>query len=177
MSGSCEFSPQLSIDEAFKLAGAHNASKEAPAMAAGIAIMDGDFSRQNLTVIFDWKTQKRGKSRLRRNSDQEIADVLAMASRAQTPRAAIGVLLALYGVDTPVASAVMTALRPTEFTIIDFRALEALGNFSKCRSLPFYLSYLDFCRGLALEWRMPLRKLDHALWGWSEKRSKAAREK
>ena len=97
---------------------------------------------------------------------------LRIAVYAETPRAAIAVLTGLYGVDTPVASAVMTAIRPETFTILDFRALEALGNPTNDRSLPFYLAYLILYQP-AKCWRMQLRELDRALWRWSEERSKA----
>lgn len=53
------------------------------------------------------------------------------------------------------------------YTVIDFRALEALGSDSTDRSVNFYLAYLDFCRLLAKAHRIKLRDLDRALWQWS----------
>jgi len=67
----------------------------------------------------------------------------------------------------PVASAVLTAINPERFTIIDFRSLEALGAETKDRSVGFYLEYLDYCRNLVRENRTELRTLDRALWQWS----------
>jgi hypothetical protein len=61
------------------------------------------------------------------NSDGDIRDPLRLAVEATTERAAIAVLTGLRGIEIPVASAIMAAIRPDHFTIVDFRALEALG--------------------------------------------------
>lgn len=90
---------------------------------------------------------------------------------AKEPRSAIAVLMGLHGVHTPVASAVATAIHPQVHTILDFRALETLGNPTRDRTIPFYCAYLGYCTELAREWQMPLRTLDRALWQWSCERS------
>jgi len=46
-----------------------------------------------------------------------------LALAARTERSAISVLRGLAGVDVPVASAIMTAIDPKRYTILDFRAL------------------------------------------------------
>jgi hypothetical protein len=123
-----------------------------------------------LVTIFKWKTKGRGKTRLRKNSDAEIADALNLASHAETERAAVAVLLGLHGVQVPVASAILTAIDPERYTVIDFRALESLGCDSKDRSVNFYLAYLKTCRHLASKHKVTLRNLDRALWQWSSER-------
>jgi hypothetical protein len=168
--------PQLSKAEARKLAQQHETSAEGKeALEAGRAIRGGDFSVEPLRTIYIWKTGGRGKSRLERNSEAEIKEALHLASIAKEPRSAIAVLVGLSGVDVPVASAILTAMYPKKYTILDFRALEALGNRTKDRSLRFYLSYLRYCIELARKWGMPLRDLDHALWDWSKHRKKKSR--
>ena len=114
------------------------------ALAAGHRIDDGEYTRKNLGEIFEWKTKGRGRSRLLRNTDREIADALALVVKAQTERAAIAVLTGLHGVNVPVASAILTAIDPDRYTVIDFRALAALGSKTQNRSIDFYLDYL--CR-------------------------------
>lgn len=156
----------MTRDEAVQLAAAYAAHEDEDPLAAGREIEAGDFSRKNLGRIFRWKTKDRGKSRLCENSDQEIRDALRLAVSAETPRSAIAVLTGLYGVDTPVTSAVMTAIRPGAFTVLDFRALAALGYEGTNRSVPLYLEYLRYCTSLAERWNMPLRQLDRALWTW-----------
>ena len=98
------------------------------------------------------------------NGDGEIADALSLACAANTERAAISVLCGLTGVDTPVASAILTWINPERYTVIDFRALEALGNETNDRTVNFYLCYLSACRRLAKEHGVSLRNLDRALW-------------
>jgi hypothetical protein len=138
------------------------------ALAAGQRIGGGEYTRKNLNEIFEWKTKGRGRSRLLRNSDREIADALALAVKAQTERVAIAVLIGLHGVNVPVASAILTAIDPDRYTVIDFRALQALGSNTRDRSINFYLDYLAVCRQLAKKHRATLRDLDRALWQWSD---------
>ncbi len=145
----------------------YNPSDDNPALKAGKAIRDGTYTRANVKVIFCWKTKGRGITRLDKNSDAEIRDALSLATAARTERAAISVLRGLQGVDTPVASAILTAIDPERYTVIDFRALEALGNETNDRSVNFYLNYLDACRQLAKKHKVSLRDFDRALWRWS----------
>jgi hypothetical protein len=145
------------------------------ALRAGRGISAGDYSRDNLQTIFRWKTGGRGMSRLERNTDDEIADALQLAVRAAADRSAVAVLCGLNGVAVPVASAILTAINPERFTIIDFRALESLGVTDRQAyyTIDFFIHYLRFCRRLANECRVGLRTLDRALWQWSKEKSKA----
>lgn len=140
------------------------------ALQAGQRIASGDYSRVDLEAIFTWKTGGRGISRLRRNSEIEIRDALRLARTAQTERAAIAVLCGLCGVEIPVASAILTAIDPERYTIIDFRALESLGVKNSWHTVDSYLRYLDQCRELARQNAVSLRELDRALWQWSKER-------
>jgi hypothetical protein len=87
------------------------------------------------------------------------------------------VLCGLSGVAVPVASAILTAIDPTKYTIIDFRALEALGTVTTERSVGFYLKYLCVCRNLAERHGIGLRDLDRALWQWSADRADDAQKR
>lgn len=147
------------------------------ALNAGKQIREGQYTRKNLQAIFEWKTNGRGRSRLAKNTDEEIADALRLAIAAKTDRAAVATLMGLNGVQAPVASAVLTAIDPARFTIIDFRALAALTVIQPTITTNFYLVYLDKCRVLAKQNNVTLRSLDRALWQWSkenptEKRSR-----
>ncbi len=110
-----------------ELSDAYSYPKEASVFEAGKRIASGDYSRANLEVIFEWKTKGQGRTRVAANSDDEIADALRLVLAAKTERAAVAVLCGLHGVQIPVASAILAAIDPARFTIIDFRALEALG--------------------------------------------------
>lgn len=163
-----DFRPRISKDQAEVLAERYEPSDDTPALKAGERIRSGGCSRDNLKVIFKWKTKDRGKSRLDKNSDQEIEEALQIATQAIQPRSAIAVLTGLTGVAVPVASAIMTAIHPDRYSIIDFRALETLDSDIDTHSLEDYLKYLDYCIGLARKWGIPLRTLDRALWQWSK---------
>jgi hypothetical protein len=151
----------------------YRSAEDNPALKAGADIRAGStYLRESVEAIFMWKTKGRGISRLRKNSDGEITDALTLATAAKTERAAVSVLCGLQGVDVPVASAILTAIDPERYTVIDFRALEALGNKSNDRTVNFYLAYLDACRQLAQEHQVSLRDLDRALWQWSSEQTK-----
>lgn len=150
-----------------EIASRYPAGEDAKALAAGVRIRAGTYTRVELIEIFEWKTKGRGKSRLALNTDAEITDALELASQAATDRAALAVLCGLHGVDVPVASAILTAIDPLRFTVIDFRALAALGCSTIDRSVPSYLAYLQACRVLAAAHKASLRDLDRALWQWS----------
>ncbi len=165
-----QFKLQIKPDDIVKLARRYGPEQDEGALEAGRRIKEGEFIRKNLTGIFNWKTKGRGRSRLCLNSDKEIADALRLAVSAGTERAAVAVLVGLHGVLVPVASAVLAAIDPERYTVIDFRALEALGSNSSDRSVNFYLAYLDHCRRLAREYRVSLRDFDRALWQWSSER-------
>ena len=166
--GSPKFELQFKPTDIPERAKRYGYPQDDAALAAGRRIREGEFTRKNLLDIFEWKTKGRGRSRIRRNSDKEIADALRLAVSAKTERAALAVLLGLNGVQVPVASAILTAIDPKRYTIIDFRALEALGSSSSNRSVNFYLAYLDFCLQLAAAHRVKLRDLDRALWQWRD---------
>lgn len=163
-----EFRLQFKPARIRKLAELYKAAmddKEPKALAAGGRISEGSRARSDFLAIVDWKT-KRVKSRVRKNIPGEIADALSLAISAKTDRAAIAVLVGLNGVAVPVASAILTAIDPDKYTVIDFRALEALGNDSSDRSVDF-CGYLNHCRLLAKKHQVTLRELDRALWRWS----------
>jgi hypothetical protein len=164
-----QFAPALLRE----LAARYQYDDENKALMAGSRIAGGENSRTNLEVIFRWKTGGRGISRLSRNTDTEIEDALRMAVGAQTERAAVAVLCGLYGVEVPVASAVLTAINPQRYTIIDFRALESLGIKSYYATVDYYLVYLAQCRDLAHQHSIGLRELDRALWQWSKEQAQA----
>ena len=152
---------------------------EKAAFEAGEAIRNGDFTLANLEAIVRWKSE-RVVHYLIGNSNEKIRRVLAVAASPQaSTEEAVSALLELHGVDIPVASAILAAIYPERYTVLDFRALEALGHAR--HDVRFYEEYLDFCKRLAesnivkpqsdLPAPTPLRALDRALWEWSRSHS------
>jgi hypothetical protein len=89
---------------------------------------------------------------------------------ANEPGSAFGVLMGLNGVAVPMASAILTAIDQKKYTVVDYRALEALSLSDVAYyKLDFYLlDYFPECQRLAKEKKVDLRTLDRALWAWSE---------
>ena len=149
---------------------------EEAAFEAGEAIRGGDYSLANLEAIVRWKSE-RVVHYLIANSNEKIKSALAVAASPNaTTGDAVKALVDLHGVDIPVASAILAAIYPERYTVLDFRALEALGHAR--HDLLFYEEYLAFCKRLAeseivtpqddLPAPTPLRALDRALWQWSK---------
>jgi hypothetical protein len=106
-----------------------------------------------------------------KNSDEDVASVLRFAIEAvdksgNTERA-FRELQSLKGIGLPVASAILTAIFPDRFTVIDIMALRALSvPEGTPMSMPLYLRYLAFCGSQAERLGISLRDMDRALWQW-----------
>jgi hypothetical protein len=81
-------------------------AKDDRAYEAGRRIAAGDHTRANLEVIVRWKSERR-VALIARNTDAEIEDALRLVLLAKEPRSAFGILMALSGVATPMASAIL----------------------------------------------------------------------
>lgn len=168
---------QQLADEYWQKSGVKDRELEKAAFEAGEAIRNGDYTLANLEAIVRWKSERLVQY-LIGNSNEKIRQVLAVAASPETStEAAVRALLELHGVDLPVASAILAAIFPERYTVLDYRALEALGHAR--HDVRFYEEYLSFCKRLAesnivtpqseLPAPTPLRTLDRALWEWSRK--------
>jgi hypothetical protein len=166
---------QQLADEYWQKAGEKEHELEKAAFEAGEAISKGEYSLANLEAIVRWKSE-RTVHYLIANSNEKIKRVLAVAASPQSStEAAVKALLELHGVDITVASAILAAIFPERYTVLDFRTLEALGHAP--HDVRFYEEYLAFCKRLAdsnivkpqgdLPAPTPLRTIDRALWEWS----------
>jgi hypothetical protein len=140
-----------------------NMGRENKALSAGKRISEGDYTLENLIPIVEWKSS-RPKGYVSENDATDISDALASLGRCKRDRTKVAVLLGLRGVQVPMASAILTAIDPEHYTIIDVRALQSLGVTQSSPSVDHYLKYLDFCRSAAKERNVPLRAFDRALW-------------
>jgi len=160
-------------------AGEKEHALEKAAFEAGEAIRNGDYSLVNLEAIVRWKSE-RAVQYLIGNSNEKIRRALSVAASPEsTTESAVKALTDLHGVDLQIASAILAAIYPERYTVLDYRALEALGHMR--HDIRFYEEYLDFCKRLAeseivkpqsdLPAPTPLRALDRALWEWSRSHS------
>ena len=167
-----DFALQFSPSEIDSLAERYGAAQDTEALAAGRRIASGNYSRDNLIIIVKWKSP-RPAALIELNTENDIAVALKFASALTTPEAmAAAVLTALHGVGIPMASAILTAINPQRYTVLDYRALESLGIKNWPDSFAFYVAYLEACRELATTHGKPLRTLDRALWQWSKEQGR-----
>ncbi len=166
---------QQLAEEYWEKSGEKEHELEKAAFDAGEAIRKGDYTLANLEAIVRWKSE-RAVHYLIGNSSEKIRRVLSVAvSPESSTEAAVNALLELHGVDLPGASAILAAIYPERYTVLDFRVLEALGHAR--HDVRFYEEYLAFCKRLAesnivkpqseLPAPTPLRTLDRALWEWT----------
>src|ERR1700744_318327 len=117
---------QQLADEYWQTSGEKDRELEKAAFEAGDAIRNGDYTLANLEAIVRWKSERLVQY-LIGNSNEKIRRVLAIAASPETStELAVRALLELHGVDLPVASAILAAIFPEQYTVLDFRALEAL---------------------------------------------------
>jgi thermostable 8-oxoguanine DNA glycosylase len=162
---------QFPPSELLALAGRYGFGQDDDALSSGGKIASGDYSIANLKIIIEWKSA-RIAGLIEQNSDVDVAKALRFATDKRTSeRSAIDTLCRLKGVGIPVASAILTMVYPDQYTIIDFRALEALGVKKGEDTVEFYIQYLQKCRELAQAIHIDLRTLDRALWQWSKENS------
>jgi hypothetical protein len=168
-----QFVLQFDPSEIDGLAERYGYKQDSEAFAAGKDIAGGNYSRENLNDIVRWKSARR-IALLCDNTDEDIARTLQFATAPSTSEgSAVEVLDNLRGVGVPVASAILTAINPLRYTVIDFRALESLGVAKWPKgSIAYYVAYLSACRDLARQYNKPLRTLDRALWQWSKERGR-----
>jgi hypothetical protein len=161
---------QFYPSELHALANRYGYEQDNQALDAGRNIANGDYSIANLKIIIEWKSARRA-ALIEENSPTDVAKILRFATdRRTSEKWAIETLCGLKGVGIPVASAILTMVYPERYTIIDFRALEALGvkRGDGEETLDYYLEYLETCRSLAHDCNVDLRTLDRALWQWSK---------
>jgi hypothetical protein len=163
-------------EEYWQQAGEKDQQLEKAAFEAGEAIRNGDHTLANLEAIVRWKSEH-AVQYLIANSTEKIKRALSVAAASGSNTGdAVKALLELHGVDIAVASAILAAIYPDRYTVLNYRSLEALGHAR--HDVHFYEEYLAFCKRLAesnivrpqgdLPGPTPLRALDRALWEWSK---------
>lgn len=138
--------------------------------------------KSDLKTIVEWKSP-RSVHYLCENKPEKVQAAIDLAiRRSDNVQEAVSALIGLAGVGIPVASAILTTVFPDRYTVIDFRALEALGHDRA--GIEFYRQYVEFCQSKAKALadrgiiraqsgqpaETELRTLDRALWQWSASR-------
>ncbi len=149
----------------------------------------GYMTLPELKRLSRWKAGGRQQANIASNSGKAVEAVTRAAVQVNSeipdePALAIGILTTLDGVDIPTASAIMTALEPQRFGILDIRVWKALrkaapDDFQPLQSKegnrrPFRLyevdQYLCVIREVAAQNEVSCRQIDRALWVLGEAR-------
>jgi len=173
---------QQLAEQYWQKSGENEQQLERAAFEAGESIRNGEFTLANLETIVRWKSE-RVVHYLIANSEAQIRKVLAVAASPETStRGAINALTELRGIDLPIASAILATIAPERYTVLDFRALEALGHAR--HDVEFYVEFVAFCKHLAdcgvvqpqpgLPGPTALHALERSLWDWSRSQAEEA---
>jgi hypothetical protein len=131
----------------------------------------GYYKRDEFLELCRWKTQ-RSKSKIARNSAEEVEEVTRLALDARSEGAAIWIPMALEGVSWATSSVLLHFAHSERYPILDFRALEALGVRGTANyTIPFWIGYVSACRELCDATGLDIRTVDRALWQWSKERT------
>ncbi len=130
-------------------------------------------TKDDLVKIGLWKS-RRPKKWYESNDDEVVRELTGFSFAATTEGARIGALCALNGVSFPVASVVLHFAFPECYPILDFRALESLGEPQpQSYNLERWLAYCKQVKSIAEKLRLPLRTVDKALWQYSKEKKNA----
>jgi hypothetical protein len=145
---------------------------------AGRRLVNRPFNLEDVKTIVEWKSPRR-MDRFKLNRAEEVQGTIRQAievTDAGDVRRAVKTLTKLAGVKLKMASAILTAMFPTLYTVCDFRASHAL-DVKDSSGLPFYIVYLAGCREMAARYGVSLRDFDRANWQWSKDQSKKKKKK
>ena len=168
-----EFSLQFPPDRVRTLAERYEYEDDERVRAAGeAACRHGYYTRDEFLLVCAWKTG-RSKSKVQSNTELEVQRATGAAFTAQGEAQRMEALLELNGVGVPTASTLLHFAYPSDYPILDVRALESLGHRSRTTyPVSYWLGYLDACRRLAHEHGVSIRVLDKALWQHSKERDR-----
>jgi thermostable 8-oxoguanine DNA glycosylase len=170
------FQLQFPADEIEPLAARSGYSDDPRRLAVGAAARArGFYTRDEFIAVCEWKTP-RSRPKVAANPETAVVDATRRAFASEDETTRIEALLELNGVGVPTASTLLYFAFPSDYPILDFRALESLGV--KARStypVSFWLQYLEACRELARQHGVSVRTLDLALWQHSKEQATRAR--
>ena len=138
--------------------------KEVDAFAAGKRLRTKMASWEEVRRIVRWKSPRSMNHFAKKTDDEYLRTILQKVDAATSPADQMSRLVEIDGVGPGIASAILAAMYPTSHTVIDIRALDALGLAAYTNFETIYPEYLAFCRSKAEELDVELRTLDQALW-------------
>lgn len=132
-------------------------------------------TKNQLISICEWKSA-RSKKHVLLNEEKFIKEITSIAFTTQNERIRIEILNILDGVNWPMASTILHFCHRDPYPILDFRALQALGQKgSKRVNYKFWTEYTEKCRDLSKRNHLDMRTIDMALWQFSKENRKLAK--
>lgn len=128
----------------------------------------GYYTREDFLLLCRWKAP-RAERHYVHNKDEGIRAVTRLALSTADERLRICLLMALHGVNWPMASVMLHFGAREPYPILDFRALWSLSiPKASFYTFEFWRAYTDACRRLSDEAGVTMRVLDRALWQYSK---------
>jgi hypothetical protein len=167
-----EFRLQFPLGEIETLAARFGYTDDDQVAAAGAAARRrGYYTKPELVLVCEWKTA-RSRSNVAKNSEAFVEGITRAVFGTEDESERMAGLCALRGVEAPTASVLLHFAFPDRYPIIDWRALESLGQTEQATySVKYWLAYVEACRRLAREAGVTMRVLDKALWQHSRERA------
>lgn len=128
------------------------------------AVQRGFMTRDDLVEVATWKWRGgRTRQLARQNTEDEVKEITRVAFSATSERLRIGALLALRGVNWPMASVILHFAFPDRYPILDVRAMKTVDG-STIYTFEKWVQYAELCRQTAQRMGVTMRVLDRALW-------------
>ncbi len=136
--------------------------KIAPLIQA--AVSRGYLERKELMWLGEWKSPGRIRRLLQSNTPEVVRCLTGcVLSAVHDDSERMCILRALQGVDYAMASALLHFAFPSDYPVIDFRALRTL-SCHRAIGERVWSEYTRTCRKLSERYAVSLRVLDRAFW-------------
>lgn len=167
------FRLQFPVGDIRALAARYHFDPDDEVAAVGASACErGYYRKPELVRICAWKTV-RSRRRVAKNTAGFVEGITRVAFATEDESERMAALCALRGVNPPTASVLLHFAFPDRYPIIDWRALESLGQPRQpTYTIEYWLAYLDACRRLAKQAGVTMRVLDKALWQYSREQQR-----
>ncbi len=157
----------LSQEDVLRLAAQYDGENRDEDEEIGPALRDardrGFLTKDDLLVVAKWKWKGGAVRRLcEKNFAEDVQEISAASFSARSEQLRVGALLALHGVNWPMASVILHFVFET-YPILDFRSMRTIGG-STSYNYANWRDYTDLCREVANKYGVSMRALDKALW-------------
>lgn len=132
------------------------------------AALRGYMTLPDLIEVARWKWRGgRTRQLCSLNTETEVNEISRVSFSTGSERLRIGALLALSGVNWPMASVILHFRFPDRYPILDVRAMNTVGG-SKLYTFERWLEYVELCQATAMQYGITMRTLDKALWAFDK---------